>query len=332
MKKCYKIEILIKKLQAEEISDQDYQFLMNHIRTCAHCRTLYQTHSIIQSNKLPVPMPDDKQFNRMRQNVMQMVHKKKERNVFLQISDFFESIQLFFMQYKYAGSAALFIAIFFLGRFSRSIMPEKKDTLLLQNLLTAVHPIQSKNFAIDPFLLGVKKLKFNAKDGTVEIDYNTVQDIQLKSNLSNPVIKSILCHALSEGESPNIKLHVLKTLHLITEEAHELDMEYITALRELIRKEKNSGIKLSALKVLKSLPFTDEIKEIFFQTVLNDSSQAVRIKAFSILKGSDYSADELKPFLFLAKEDTSSYIRYQATELLKNVNTSNKNIKREVSL
>jgi hypothetical protein len=334
MKKCYKSENLIKKLQAGEISDQDYQFLMNHIRSCSHCHKLYQAHAALQSVKSTVPMPDEIQFNRMRQNVLQAVRMKKEKHFALKLPDLFENLQLFFMQYKYAVIVVLGVSIFFLGRFSKTIIPEKKNNLLLQNLLAAVHPVQSKNFAIDPFMLGVKKLKFNAQDGTVEIYYNTIQDIQLKSDLSSPAVKSILYYALSEGESPNIKLDALKTLQLITEETHELDLEYITALRELIRKEKNPGIKLSALKVLKSAALTDEIREIFFQTALYDSSQAVRIKAFNILKAGETPLDELKSFLFLAKEDTSSYIRYQASELLKKVNITNKNInlKREVSL
>jgi hypothetical protein len=211
---------------------------------------------------------------------------------------------------------------FSIGRFS--VKPAPTDSAVLQQLLTADRTVNTAQGAINPYLNAVEKVKYDPATGMVEIQYNTINNVSYRGGTDNPVIRQMLRQAVAEEQNTSARLNAVRTMQAIAIKEQGLDTDLMTAIEYLMQKEQNQGVRLMALKVLKSVPMNEAIKHLLLRVLLYDQNVALRIQAFETLTGHNAPTAELEKVLHAAKSDTSTYIRYKAEEMLKQMHTENK--------
>ncbi|MBN2090957.1 zf-HC2 domain-containing protein [candidate division KSB1 bacterium] len=218
--------------------------------------------------------------------------------------------------FQFAFAIALVLIGFFANDFLKSKPKQPSADKIIQQLLGASQPIQLSGGQLLPGLANIEKVKYNPQDGTIEISYQTVNDIKLESDFSHPAIQPLLEYSLLEGTNPGVKLHTIKALNGIIRKGVPLNNEIIEALIALLKFEKNTGIRLQVIEVLSSLPLTDAIKDTFLKILVSDSNSALRIAIFRALIESSIQPIEYEQFLKAAEQDTNNYIRYHASRII----------------
>lgn len=218
--------------------------------------------------------------------------------------------------FQFAFAAALVLIGFFANDLIKSKSNHPASDQIIQQLLGGSQPIQLTGRSLSPGLTNIEKVKYNPQDGTIEISYQTVNDIQLQGDFSNPAIQPLLEHSLLAETNPGVKLHTVKALNAIAGKGLQLNGEIVDALIALLKFEKNTGIRLQVIEVLASLPLSEGIKEVFFKILISDPNSALRIAVFRALVESSIQTNEYEQFLHAAEQDTNSYIRYHASRII----------------
>lgn len=226
--------------------------------------------------------------------------------------------------FQVAFAALLVLTGFLLGR--QQTAPQKgNENALLQQILASSQKIRFSNGELNPFLGQIERIKLNPETGSVEIEYQTVNDVAIRGNLENNTIQQLLQQALQEESNQAVRLHAVKALTLLTDSPGQLNSKIIDDLILLLKKEENTGVRLQILKMLKSLPLDENIKNILVHVLLYDQNEALRIEAFKILTGSNLARQEQKSLLRKARLDSNSYIQYQAEEKLEQLQKDQNN-------
>ena len=212
-----------------------------------------------------------------------------------------------------AGLAAAFIFLGFkLGQRATPVEPG----FALNDLLTATRTVAVDDGTISPYLLGVDKITINPVDGTVEIAYNTVNDVRIQGGSNNPAVKQMLQYALLHSDDPSLQLRAVKAVEKLASGTTYLDDMYVEALGQILVDETNIGTKLAVIKILESVQ-SQQAKDLLLKSMLNDENQAVRIQAFKSLAGTLEQFTDLENILSTTKMDSNAYIRTKSLEILK---------------
>jgi len=217
---------------------------------------------------------------------------------------------------QFAMVLLLFAFGFLVGRQGQVIKPSAPGNDPLQQLLTASGSVRIENGAMNPYLMGVDRLKYNPDNGTIEIQYNLINEVQLAGNLDNPAIKELLVYAMLSEENTNIRRHAVKAMQAAAQGRPALDVDYLQPLEKILQSDENPGLKLMALDALKVMPLNDQVKSLLVRVLLYDSNTSVRIDAFKTLTSKQMDEEDLKSFLHEAVNDTSKYISFKSGQLL----------------
>ena len=104
-----------------------------------------------------------------------------------------------------------------------------------------------------------------------------------------------------------------------------VDNETKNALLTVMLTDKNPGVRLEALKVLKRLPYDEIIKQGFLTVLTSDTTSGLRIEAVNAIselieKGLSFSQDELSLLKERLINDDNDYIKFRSATILKEYN------------
>jgi len=319
MNKCKKFKKQIVFFHYNELDELEKTELLAHLEICPDCKqeleSLKQFGQLLQDQSL---YDIDENTLKIMRNLIRLQIKHKRKKEFVPFSFILPK-----PAFQYGFVVLLIVFGFLLGRQSYTAKSSLQFNDRLQQLLTASSGIKVANSDIDPYLMEVERLKFNPEDGTVEINYNTLNDIHLKGKPDHPVIKELLLYAMENVQNPNIRMHAIKAVNAAAQSTRKLDFDFIQTLEQILQKEENPGIKLIALKVLKTLPLRENIKNILVRVLLYDPNTAVRIQAFKTLTKAQITNRDIESYLLPAKNDTNKYISYKSEKLIEKLNEQN---------
>jgi len=298
---------------ADETSAEETRSIQAHLEGCPDCRQkLAELEKLAKALQQAAPSqgPDDMLYalrSRLALQLQREARPRRQPQLRLRPS------------LQWALAVLLLVAGFGAGRFTGKT--PRADSAVLQQLLTANQTVSTAQGAIDPYLNAVEKVKYDPATGLVEIQYNTINNVSYRAATDNPVIRQMLRQAVTEEQNPSARLNAVRTMQAIAIKEQGLDTDLLTAIEYLLQKEQNQGVRLMALKVLKSVPMNEAIKHMLLRVLLYDQNMALRIQAFETLTGRAAPDAELEKVLHAAKSDTSTYIRFKAEAMLKQLQT-----------
>ncbi len=304
-----------------ELNEAESADLLVHLQGCPNCRAELKELAKFQQMipEQPLLDPEESALQMLRNALSQKIRTRVKRSVrgrtwplafsFLKPSPVYQ-----------VGFALLLVVLGYLfGR--QSVQSEQAN---LQKLLTTNQQIQVANSEIDPLLASVEKIKYDPNSGVVEIYYTTVNDIELKGNLTSPAVQQMLRRAMLEENNPTLRLHAVKALKYLVEDQPSLKPELVSTLGSLLNSEQNLGVRLQILQILKNFPLNASVKDILIKVLLYDPDPALRIEAFTELTKQGLSQQDIGEFLAAAQNDSSEYIRFHSSRLIEQLRQNSK--------
>ncbi|PEN13284.1 hypothetical protein CRI94_11635 [Longibacter salinarum] len=194
-------------------------------------------------------------------------------------------------------------------------------------LLTPIATGQSQR-NVEPRLMGVEDITYDVTDGSVEIRYNTTNDVVVRGKPEDPKIQRLLRAALLDESNPSSRLHAVKTLEAAQPSA---DAELVNALTYLVRDQSNPDMRLRAVRALRRLhqsrPMSESTRGVLVNVLLEAELPALRIEALESLTNDATMSPEqpsagenaVPSYLYQAQSDSNGYVRYRANELLQQI-------------
>jgi hypothetical protein len=273
----------------------------------------------------PVNIPDNKQVEILRQAVHDKIAyadsvRSKNRWSWPEFS-FITPKPIF--QF---GFATLLILIGFLLGNHGPFNQQKSQPL---SSAVALQPVQYANGSSSPYLEQIRKVRYDVESNSVEILFNTVNDVQISGNLQDPEIQSMLSRAMTVAMNPAVRLHATKAMNAFAA-TQTLPASVQLDLAQRLRSETNQGIRLKILETLRRQKLSQEAQHLVWRVFRHDDDAAIRMAAFQCLVVNDLPETEYTSLLTLAQRDTNQYIRNQADDLLDlQPSTQTYDIKRE---
>ncbi len=316
MNNCKKYQKYIVLDYYNELEGYEKADLDAHLLHCESCKKekleLSSMGVVIQENYTTEPKEHIlKALRHLVEIRLQQYHKPnfEKRGVFL---------PRFVLQF------AMVVLLIGVGYFTGRMIPtqEKQQVSsidLLNDLVKADQNVEFLNHTIDPYLIGINRLKFDQETGKVNVSYNTVNDIDVSASLDDPLVKELLLYALNHGENPNVRMHAVKAVNAIAANKNTLDVQFIKSIGKTLTDEENPGIRLFALRVLSSMSMDENIKMMLIHVLLYDANPALRIEAFKTLTRENITIPDIGMYLEPAQEDSNSFISNQSKIIIKEI-------------
>ncbi len=145
----------------------------------------------------------------------------------------------------------------------------------------------------------------------VSLSYDTLRRTSLTGTSSDPRIRQVLVDTLRDNRNAGIRLEALDVLR-----RHADDRVVRQALLRAVREDDNAGARLKALEALKGHVGDDaEVRGAVVQALLRDTNPGVRVRAIDAL-GEARGPETMSVLRRLADHDSNEYVRLRSAALL----------------
>jgi len=317
MKNCNYVKTLLPLFDSTELTAIEKRQIDDHLVACQNCceelAAIRALHADLQRADTFEPgaamLADLRQGlrRRLRQESLRPNWQEKLGN--LLFGNFRPVAQLGF-------TAALLLIGVIIGRqfFAPATAPAQQFDML--SYLTPGKPITIPSGYLAPSIANVQTISFDPNTKEVQVQYSIVNDIQVRGDVENPLIRQALSYALQAEDQPSLRLRAVKAIgenYVSTQSAR--DDEITEALAHALENDDNAGVRLKAAQVLKQLPLNSLVKNTLIRVLMRDENSAVRIEAIEALGKENLTLEEQAIF-HTAASDTNEYVRLQAKRLL----------------
>lgn len=316
MKNCDYIKTLLPLFDSTELNAIEKRQVDDHLAACPRCREELAAMRALHADLLRANTfePSAAMLQDLRHSLRRRLRQEslrpnwQEKLGRLLFGNFRPVVQLGF-------TAALLLIGMMLGRqFFAPAAPTGQIDVL--SYLTPGKPITIPSGYLAPSLAKVQTISIDPVTKEVQVQYSIVNDVQLRGNVENPLIRQALSYALYAEDQPSLRLRAVKAIgenYGATKPAQ--DDEITEALAHALENDPNAGVRLKVAQVLKQVPLNSLVKNTLIRVLMRDENSAVRIEAIEALSQGNLTPDEQAIF-HTAASDTNAYVRLQAKRLL----------------
>jgi len=244
------------------MSEREKKRIQHHLDTCESCANLLneeiQLNDVLSTHYHLEPKDDF--LTESRNRLWRRMHHKKREQEKKKTFNVHDILPMLIPNRQLVGALTVFVVGLFFGRIF-TLMGPRVQTNDVQALESAV-PIS--HFQIVP----------SNEEGTVTIQFRTVEEKHIKGKIEDPEIQYALSYALANDTRDNIRLKSIGYLNKNSEQAYVKK-----ALIHALANDENPGVRLKAIKMLKTLPLNKEIKEALVRALFKDNNTGIRIEA-----------------------------------------------------
>jgi HEAT repeat protein len=145
----------------------------------------------------------------------------------------------------------------------------------------------------------------------VSLTYDTLRRTSISGTASDPRIRRVLVDTVRDNRNAGLRLEALDVLR-----RHVDDRDVRQALLRAVREDDNAGARLKALDALKGRAAGDpEVRGAIVQALLKDTNPGVRVRAIDALEDAR-GPETLAVLKRLADEDPNDYVRLRSAALV----------------
>lgn len=317
-KKCKHDEQALVLYHYDELNAEERAAVEAQLELCASCRAVLAELDLVQQAipARPALEPEEDTLKALRST---LVSNLPEPRPSLRRQATAGWNELRWMQpaslaLRLAVAAVLVAVGFLLGRRPSG------STEAIEDLALARAPVQAEHGTISPAFAGVQSVEFDPASGTVEIQYNTVNEVAVRGLPGDAAVQALLEQALLDDTNPVARLYAAKALQAAPSTQAAPDSQLVAALTFLLENERNEGIRLQAIEALRTLyrqtPLSTAARQSLLNVLLHDENSALRIEALELLTERARASQELATYLDAVREDPNDFIRLQVQNLL----------------
>ncbi len=342
---CPEYEPLIAEALFGELSDEDRQRLEAHVESCEACaeelRSLETTLAFTAHRERPEPPESFWQHYEPR--LARRMHRAEARadtapSLGERIAAWWHNLTEMppAMRWALQGAAAVLLVAVGFGLGQQQAGPpadpgadpalfagtETTSDATLATLIRAEQPVESERGTIRPHLAGIRDITYDVQAGTVEIRYNTVNDIVIRGTPDDPTVQRLLRTAMLDEQNPSARLNALQ---MVEQTSPAADSQLVQALTYLAQEEDDPNMHFRAVRALRAIhtnaPMGDDTRDVLINLLLNSNHSALRIEALQALTERSTPSQPASDYLYQARTDSNSYVRYQAQQALQSLQT-----------
>ncbi len=157
-------------------------------------------------------------------------------------------------------------------------------------------------------VVDMKIVAYDAESEELTLSVDAVRSVDIKGNINNSKIQTILAAALRSDLGPSIRLKSVNMLKMDIE-----NKKIVNALIHALKNDDTPGVRLKAVEALG--PYTDnpDVKDALLNTLKYDQNAGVRIQAILALKDNK-DPKVLEVLKYKMESDENEYIRDQSKE------------------
>ena len=305
----------------DELSPAQRTEFEEHIHKCPACAAeleqIRRLEDTVKIHRKPL-IVDDRLLQEARQQLRAALRVERSRpNLSTSWSEFFDWLPA--LNYKViAGGAVMLIGGILVGR---TFLAPSSPAIASGPMVEPI-PVASSPVAEEPRIMNLQFNQTGTKSGEVDFTFDAVTSVHLKGNINDEKIQAILAHALVTEQNPGVRLRSVNMLASQGEQLNPPDPRVKSSLISALRSDDNPAVRREALRVLKSFPIDNEIREAFLHVLVHDKNPGLRIAAINSLDSARVQTREAGPDLLeVLKEkmrsDNNNYVRIRAKEVLK---------------
>ncbi len=303
-----------------ELSPEQRKEFEQHLSTCSACSTelqeLKKLEDTIRIHHKPVEV-DDRLLQEARQQLRAALRAERSRpTVRTRVQEYFGWIP----DWNYGillGGATMLIGGILIGRtFLAPSTPVLSPGPRVEPIAVRT-PVDSE----EPRVTNLQFNQTNPNTGEVDFTFDAVTPVHMRGNINDEKIQAVLAHALVTEQNPGVRLRSVNMLASQTEQLNPPDPKVKGALVSALKSDDNPAVRREALRVLKSFPFDNEIRETMLYVLVHDKNPGLRIAAINSLDSARVQTREAGPDLLEVlkqkmQSDNNNYVRIRAKEVL----------------
>jgi hypothetical protein len=302
-----------------ELKSEEQLKLKEHLLTCEECRIeLEDQKSLLEllSGKKKTAV-DEKVLSAARYQLRGALRSEQSnKNILHSAAESF--LQFFSSPQKFAiaGVAMLVIGVILGGLlFSRSSQSQFTGQQNGDNRFASL----SEDISIS----NVRFIDSDASDGEIEFTFEASRPVQLKGNINDQQIQSVLTYAMLNEQNPGSRLNSINAMN--SEKPVQYDNDVKNALITVVMTDENPGVRREALKLMNKIPYDENIKEALLYIITNDTVSGLRIEALNSIieagnRGYKLNKEELNLFRQTMQDDKNPYIKLRSKTILQEYN------------
>jgi hypothetical protein len=161
-------------------------------------------------------------------------------------------------------------------------------------------------------IAGIESISPQPNSNKVTIKYDTVTPQTLEGDINDPQVQRLLLMATRSNRNSGVRLDSIDVLKSQPE-----DNAVREALVYALRYDQNPGVRLKALDGLKSYVKDDvHVRDAVLEALMHDTNAGVRAEAISLLDSVKADSSVRDTLKVLAERDQSQYIRNESKRIL----------------
>jgi len=297
----------------EELKIDEQSGLLHHLVVCPDCFADFEEKRKLKEtlSEHPLKEPDAALLNQARRELRIALENNFKKKFITGLADALGSF--FYNNYKMllAGAAMVIVGLV-VGKFIFSPNTSKAGLSYVANSDGLI-----KNNAQ---ITNVKFADNIPSGGEVEFSFDAVSPVHVKGNINDPKIQNILSLAMVNGDNPGARLNSINLINSNT--SGVIDKDIRIAMINVIKNDPNPGVRREALKLMKKIPYDDEIKKTLLYVLQFDKNTSIRIESINLLMdaqkdGHSFNKEDLNIFRAKLKQDNNIYIQYRVKSVLK---------------
>jgi hypothetical protein len=145
-------------------------------------------------------------------------------------------------------------------------------------------PATQERPAGNGFYTGISNIQYldvDAVDGEVDIIYDQVRPVHLRTTVSDHRVQDVLTYALLNDDNPGVRLKAIRAFDSDQWGAPPEEMKQ--AFLQVLTSDPNAGVRLQALLALRELPFDENVKNTVLFVLSHDENPGIRVAAINYL-------------------------------------------------
>ena len=134
-----------------------------------------------------------------------------------------------------------------------------------------------------PDIANVRFVDWDPRDGQIELQYDLVRPVRLRTTVEDDRVQRVLAHALLTEDNAGVRLKAINALDARATRVPGPDVKL--ALINALQTDPNAGVRREALRVLQDLPFDTDIKDACLYVLGHDENPGMRVASINLLSG-----------------------------------------------
>ena len=134
-----------------------------------------------------------------------------------------------------------------------------------------------------PNIANVRFIDWDRRDGEIEIQYDLVRPVWLRTGVEDDRVQRVLARALLTEDNAGVRLKAISVLDARASRVHGPEVK--RALINALKADPNTGVRKEALRSLQDLAFDGEIKEACLYVLEHDENPGMRVASINLLSG-----------------------------------------------